>query len=550
MRIVLLISAFNALSQRIFCELKALKHEVHICLSYEKNLLEQIQQIEPEIIFCPYLKEYLFQEIYDAYPTFIVHPGPIGDRGYQSLDYAIKQHKQQWGVVILKANKELDAGDIFASCDFGMRQASKASLYRNEVCDAASSALKQLLQNVHNTNFKPTKQILNALHLPLTQEERQINWEYDDTQTIIKKINMSDSYPGVKENLLGCECYLFGVHKEAKLKGKPKEILAKRDGSICIASIDGAVWISHLKKPSGYKLPATYVLKERLKGVKELRIPLVLEKRQETFYELFVEYKNEVAYLYFDFYNGAMSAQQAIRLRYAIDYVKQNCKVLVLMGGEEFFCNGIHLHILEQSKKQGEDGWSNINAINDVVRSTLFAEDIITVASFGKNAGAGGVFLGLACDYVVAKQGVVLNPHYKTMGLSGSEYHSFSFYKKVECKTANDILQKALPIEAKTALDIGLCDAVFEAKTYENKLEKFCQTLIADEIEYETFIDNKKDFLFENEEKIEALKEEELHKMYPQFWDEKSSFHTLRKAFILKKESGENLKRLKELGHA
>ncbi|MDQ7068647.1 MAG: hypothetical protein Q9M40_12100 [Sulfurimonas sp.] len=64
----------------------------------------------------------------------------------------------------------------------------------------------------------------------------------------------------------------------------------------------------------------------------------------------------------------------------------------------------------------GEDGWSNINAMNDLVKSVLLADDVVTVASLGKNAGAGGVFG--TCNYVVVREGTVLHPHYKTLGLS------------------------------------------------------------------------------------------------------------------------------------
>lgn len=550
MTILLLISSFNSLSQRVYCELKELKHEVEVCLSQQEDLQEEIDAINPDIIFCPYLKEYLPKSIYEAYPTFIVHPGIIGDRGHQSLDHAINDEKEQWGVVILKANENLDAGDIYASCNFTMRQTTKGSLYRNEVCDATSYALKEFLENIENKAFIPTPQIQNAIHPRLTQQDRVIDWENDDTTTVIKKINMSDSYPGVKENLLGCDCYMYGVHKEEELKGELKQILAKRDGAICLGTRDGAVWISHLKTKEGFKLPATYVLKERLKGVKEHRIPLVVQTHTDTFYEISVNIKDEVAYLYFNFHNGAMSSEQAIRLKYAVEYLKEECKVLVLMGGEEFFSNGIHLNILQDSKKQGEDGWSNINAMNDVVRSVLYAEEIITVASFSKNAGAGGVFLGLACDYVIGKEGIVLNPHYKTMGLSGSEYHTFTLYKRVEENIANTILEKTLPVGSQRALEIGMLDEVYEAKEYQEKLETFCERLIENEEVYEAFIEKKKDFLFDNEHCIEDKKEQELQRMYLEFWEPNSSFHKLRSEFIHKKEHKESLKRLKEFKNA
>jgi len=547
MKILLLISSFNSLSQRVYTELKELNYEVAICLFSQKNLLEEIKEFNPTLIFSPFLKEYLSNEITSNYPTFILHPGVIGDRGHQSLDHAINDEKENWGVVILKANEELDAGDIYASANFSMRKTSKGSIYRNEVCDATSKALKELLENFTNKNFKSTPQIKNEIHERLTQSNRKIDWQKDSVDVIIKKINMSDSYPGVEEEFFGIPCYMYGVCKEDTLIGKPKEIIAKRDGAICVGAIDGAVWVSHLKQKNSFKLPATYVLKDKIKGVKEQRIPLILEEKRETFHEIFVERRYEVAYLHFDFHNGAMNSEQAIRLKYAVDYLKEECKILVLIGGEEFFSNGIHLNILEDSKKQGEDGWSNINAMNDVVKSVLFAEDIITVASFSKNAGAGGVFLGLACDYVLAREGVVFNPHYKTMGLSGSEYHTFSFYKRVDKEIASNILEKCIPVGSRKAKSIGMIDKVFESENYDKSLEEFCENLLRDEDSFEEFIDKKKDFLYENVTLIEKLKEEELKRMYPEFWDKKSSFHNLRKEFIYKKEHEDSLKRLKEL---
>jgi putative two-component system hydrogenase maturation factor HypX/HoxX len=46
------------------------------------------------------------------------------------------------------------------------------------------------------------------------------------------------------------------------------------------------------------------------------------------------------------------------------------------MGGEEFFSNGIHLNIMEDSKKSDEDGWSNIHSMNEVVKSILLCDEV------------------------------------------------------------------------------------------------------------------------------------------------------------------------------
>jgi len=546
MKILLIVSSFNSLTQRVFCTLRDLHHKVSVVYATDnRSMIDEVERFKPDIIFCPYLKKYLPSEIFLKTPTFILHPGIRGDRGHNSLDHAIRDERQEWGVVILRANEELDGGDIYAEVRFPMRESYKASIYRNEVSDATHEALLELLKNLEDENFRPVAQLKNPIHAYLSQQDRAIDWLNETTKEIIKKIHVSDSYPGVRDEFLGIECYLFGAHEEKDLRGEPKEIIAKRDGAICVGTLEGALWISHLQELGGFKLPSTYVFKDKIKGVKEVRIPLISEVADMTFHEISSKVIGEVGYLYFNFHNGAMHSEQCIRLKYAFEYLRESCKVVVLMGGADFFSNGIHLNILEDSKKQGEDGWSNINAMNDVVKSILMSDDVITVASLGKNAGAGGVFLALAADYVVAKDGVVLNPHYKTLGLSGSEYHSYTLPKRVGSQRAQELLNDCLPISAKMAFEIGMVDKLYKANNYFESLNEFAQSLVEDEDKYSDFLYEKEDFLSKNTHIIEQKKEQELKVMYPEFWDEHSSFHKLRSDFVYKVCSIQTPQRLK-----
>ena len=549
MKILLIISSFNSLSQSVYCKLQELEHKVFIKFAISKELMiEVVQEINPDIVFCPFLKQFIPNEIFENYPTFVLHPGIIGDRGHNSLDNAINDEVKQWGVVILKANEILDGGDIYAQSNFIMREeSSKASIYRNEVTQSTLKALEQFLQNYQNKDFIPTKQILNPIHKNLSQENRKINWQKDNTKQILKKINMSDSTPGVKDEILGVECYLFSAFIEDTLRGKTKEILAKRDGAICIGTIDGAIWILQIQELGSFKLPATYVLKDKIKGIEEKRIPLVIEDERKSFYELRVQRKDEIAYLYFNFHNGAMTSTQCIKLKYAIEYLKEECKVLVLMGADDFFSNGIHLNILEDSKKQGEDGWSNINAMNEAVKAVLLCDEIITVASFNKNSGAGGVFLGLACDYAISSENTIFNPHYKTLGLSGSEYHTFILPKRVGQTKSKELLENCLPINANYAKKINMIDEVYPFEDYQEKLEIFCENLLKNEDTFEEFIDRKKDFLEQELPLMEECKEKELQIMYDEFWEKSSSFHTLRYDFVHKIKPKNTPKRLKDI---
>ena len=536
LKITLLISTFNSTSQLAYTHLKTLGYKVDVVYAIgATQILKEVDGFKPDMILSPYLKKFIPKDIYDVYPTFVLHPGIRGDRGAYSLDNAIKDAKKEWGVVYLKADDKFDGGDIYAEVNFKMKESYKASIYRNEVNNASLKALKILLKNLTNKDFIPIKQLDKKMHLQLTQKHRAIEWQKDTSQEIVKKIYMSDSHPGVLDEIVGVRCYLFGAWLEDRLKGiRPKEILAKRDGAVCISTVDGAIWITHLKEVGRFKLPATYVLKDRLKGIKEDRLPLIFDKSYNTFYEISCDVKNDVAYLYFNFHNGAFSSDKCIKLKYAFEYIKTQVKVVVLMGGDDFFSNGIHLNILEDSKKNGEDGWSNINAMNDLVKSILFADDVITVASLEKNAGAGGVFLALACDMVIARENVVLNPHYKTLGLSGSEFHTYTLPKRVGEQKAKELLEDCLPIDALKAKQIGMVDKVFAHKSYKKDLESFCIELLSDEDNYENFLWDKEEFLEDNKKLIELKKQQELEVMYPEFWEKNSEFHKLRYEFVYK----------------
>lgn len=546
MRILLVISAFNSLSQRIFCDLRDRGETVGVAFAInDAQLIKEVTAFKPDFILSPFLKKRIPEEIWSTIPTFILHPGIAGDRGAHALDWAIMNEEKSWGVTILRANGEYDAGDIYAHGTFTMPKATKASVYRNAVSILASKLVEELLVSLDNFSFVPMSQhehrLLGSAHLVMTQLDRRIHWESDTTDEILKKIHTADSHPGVIDTILDVECFLYGAHKEAILRGGIKEVLAKREGAICIGTKDGAIWISHLKerKSNSIKLPATYVLKDRLKGVMEDRLPLFVDPKLETFKEITFYQRDEVGYLGFDFHNGAMGAHQCVRLKYAFDHLKQSgIKVLVLLGGTDFFSNGIHLNIMEDSKKSDEDGWSNIHSMNEVIKSVLLCDEILTVSSLHRNAGAGGVFLALASDYVIAREGVVLNPHYQTLGLHGSEYWTYSLPRRVGINKAHELTTKCLPISVNEAVKIGLADTLMseEDEKYFEELHVYCQKLYMDEERYYQRLDAKHDTINESAflDEIQRYREKELEQMHSSFYDPSSDFNRLRKEFVYK----------------
>ena len=118
-RIMLLCSAFNGLTQRVWIELRAAGHEVTVQQAGDDDALRAaVAAIRPDLVICPFLRERVPDDVWTAYPTIVIHPGPRGDRGPSSLDWAIMEGRTVWGVTALQAVEEMDAGPIWASRTF------------------------------------------------------------------------------------------------------------------------------------------------------------------------------------------------------------------------------------------------------------------------------------------------------------------------------------------------------------------------------------------------------------------------------------------------
>ena len=66
--------------------------------------------------------------------------------------------------------------------------------------------------------------------------------------------------------------------------------------------------------------------------------------------------------------------------------------------------------------------------------------------------------MALASDFAFAREGVVLNPHYKLMKLYGSEYHTYFLPKRVGQEKATELLSNAEPILASEAAEVVFLD--------------------------------------------------------------------------------------------
>lgn len=565
MKILFICTAHNSLSQRLYLSLSQL-HAVTVEYAISNDAMrEAVRLAKPDLIICPFLTSRVPNDIYEEYMTLIVHPGPPGDAGPSSLDWVLmgddgteadpglllqkhilsEEGRPYWGVTVLQAEDEFDAGPVWAYEQFPINidepGLTKSGLYRGSVTRAAVSACLAAVDRINaaaytsppltppltpassgcpspvyraihpGLNASPQfKELSVGLqkpflggpthHRPLLKAgQRDFNINTNNAKEISRRIRCSDSQPGCLSSVLGQSMYLYGgaVEEDAWIASStaaPGAIFAVRDEAVCIKTTDKrGIWITHIrrvKKKTDAKLwpkvPAVTGLRElgllSKETITKLSRPYATHKwaksPHSTFQEIWVDFtviddstaaSGRVAYVYFDFYNGAMSTKQCEKLIEALDYVlsthstKRPLAAVVMMGGSGYFSNGIHLNVIEAAADPSLESWNNINRINDVVYYLLHEfpkRNILTLAGIRGNAAAGGVALATACDCVVAGADVVLNPAYRALGLYGSEYHSISYNARCGTEGGRRLLRDMTPISAYNARSMGVVDHV------------------------------------------------------------------------------------------
>jgi putative two-component system hydrogenase maturation factor HypX/HoxX len=540
MKILLLVSSFNGLTQRTWCALREAGHDVSVELAIdEATIISGVEAAKPDLVLCPFLKERVPARVWQSWRTIIIHPGPVGDRGPSSLDHAIMKRLPVWGVTALQAVEEMDAGPVWATRTFPMPTEAprKSVLYNGLVADAALQCVLEVVDKAADPAFVPTP--LDAAHRPvpgadlqpmLRQHDRAFGWE-DDADSIVRHIRAADGFPGVRTKLAGLVVNAFDAYP-GEAAGPPGKILAHRHGSVLVGTGAGSVWIGHLKRPDGVKLPATMVLRGMLRGVPHLQIgpyPQVGYERQ-----------GDIGVLTFRFYNGAMSTRQCRRLGAGLRYaLSQDTRVLVVRSGDCVYSNGIHLGVIEAAPDPAAEAWANIRAINAVSRRIITASNQTVISAYAGNAGAGGAMMGLGADLVVARAGVMLNPYYE-MGLFGSELHTYSLPMRVGAETAARLTTERLPVDALQARSIGLVDEVGPREPYafaswlhelaiaQSRTRRWRSTLAA-----------KTERVWKASKPLSYFETRELAEMAGDMFDDRNGFAAARRGFIYKEKPAE-----------
>ncbi len=550
MRVLLVSSAFNSMTQRFFVELSDAGHEVavEIYAGDEGRLEEAFASFRPDLTIAPFLTRAVPERLWRKHLTLIVHPGVEGDRGPSALDWAIQERWDRWGVTLLQAEAEMDAGPIWATRTFPLRQAPKSSVYRREVIDGAVACLWEAMANLQTSGFVPrpldysAPTALGRLRPPMKQADRRIDWSRHETADVLARIHAADGVPGVLDEVFGRAVYLHAACAEPRLRGEPGQVIARSEsGAICRATVDGAVWIGRLKpkqEGGGIKRGAVPVLDDALPA--DLPVAAASDglSSPNPVEEMRSERDGDVVRLRFDFHNGAMSTAQCRSLQAAFRQAREHApKVIVLAGGDDLWSNGIHLNEIEASADAAAESWANIVAMDDLIREIILATDTVVVAAVGRNVGAGGAILPLAADIVLVREGVVLNPHYRNMGwLYGSEYWTYLLPRRVGWERAVTLTETCLPISARRAAQIGLADEALagDAAAFDRAVLAFAAAR-AGEHPAITARKHAARAADEAERPLAQYRRAELTQMYRNFYQPDSPYHRARSAFVYKR---------------
>jgi putative two-component system protein, hydrogenase maturation factor HypX/HoxX len=550
MRILLLSSAFNGLTQRAWLELRAAGHDVSVELALSAELMvSAVTRFEPDLIICPFLRERVPSEIWARHRTIIVHPGPRGDRGPSSLDWAITTGQSLWGVTALQAVEEMDAGPIWGSRTFPLRpgELPKSAVYNGPVADAAIELIREVVAKADDPLFTPepldyTKPDVIGRLQPATRiADREFSWD-EPADEILRRIRAADGSPGARTTLCDVPVAVFDAHPGPTIPGRPGTVQLRHHDAVLVRAGDRGVWIGQLRTEGAVKLPAAAALASRLREVPDVLEPLdEPAEHAEHIGRREIGYRRhgDVGVLSFDFYNGAMSTGQCRRLSTALRHATSQPTKVLLIRGADVFSNGIHLNVIDAAPCPAFEAWRNINAIDDVCHEIITCTTQLVVTAIRGSAGAGGVVLALGADRVVVRAGAVLNPHYATMGLYGSEYWTYVLPRRVGDLEATALTEQCLPIGSARAARIGLVDDVLTVPRDEFDAGVLDYTVgLARSDRHRQLLERKRAAraAAERRKPLQAYRVEELAEMSRDLFDDRNGFASLRRAFTTKQK--------------
>ena len=229
------------------------------------------------MIICPFLTARVPSSLYSTSDraTLIVHPGIAGDHGMSSIDWALHDGKNEWGVTVLEAADEMDAGNIWSTENFSVRENStKTGMYVGEVSDAVErcvmDAVSRFMERIPSCPVDySSPEVKGKTQANMRRKDREVNWEMT-AEKAATQVRMSDTEPGAVGQIefrgksinmrLFDACVETG-HKSDGLRtllarARSGDLIGKKNEAVLIkAGDDKGLWIGHVRKVRLSNLP-------------------------------------------------------------------------------------------------------------------------------------------------------------------------------------------------------------------------------------------------------------------------------------------------------
>ena len=120
-------------------------------------MVRAVAEFDPDLVICPFLRERVPAEVWRHRRTIIIHPGPKGDRGPSSLDWAITDGRGRVGRDGAAGRRgdgrRADLGHPHVPVDAAPPR--KSSLYNGPVADAAIELIREVVVKAADPAFVP-----------------------------------------------------------------------------------------------------------------------------------------------------------------------------------------------------------------------------------------------------------------------------------------------------------------------------------------------------------------------------------------------------------